>query len=315
MAGGVPDFLLVVDRHGKILFINKSVRGVRLNSVAGTTTFDYLPLKYHGQMQKALKTVFAKGVSVSFEVMGTGPNNTVSWYYTRMGPIKKRGKVVACVQIARDITKTKEIEREILEIGGRVQREIGQDLHDSLSQHLTGIAFLSKGLEQKLLNLNLKEAGQATQIVHLVNQSIEHTRRLARGLHLVELENNGIIAALDELTANLRNIYQIACRFRYDKTVRINDITVATHVFRIAQEALTNAVRHGKATSIDMTLTTKRGEHTLSIADNGHWIAHHPNHQGMGLNIMQYRSQLIEATLDIKKKSPAGTRVVLHFSA
>ncbi len=148
-----------------------------------------------------------------------------------------------------------------------------------------------------------------------MNQSIEHTRRLARGLHLVELENNGIIAALDELTANLRDIYQIECRFRYDKTIRLDDITVATHVFRIAQEALTNAVRHGKATIIDMTLTTKRDALTLCITDNGHWINHHKSHKGMGLNIMQYRSQLIEATLDIKKKSPTGTRVTLCFTA
>ncbi len=141
MAEGIPDFLLVVDRHGKILFINKAVRGIKLNKVAGTTSFDYLPQKYHNQMKQALKTVFTQGISVDFEVMGTGPDSTTSWYYTRMGPIKKHGKVIAAVQIARDITKTKEIERKILEIGGRVQREIGQDLHDSLSQHLTGIAF------------------------------------------------------------------------------------------------------------------------------------------------------------------------------
>jgi PAS domain S-box-containing protein len=209
-----------------------------------------------------------------------------------------------------DITERKRLEREILDVSAREQQRIGQDLHDGLGQHLTGIAFLSKVLEQKLVAKSLGEATEAAEIAALVNQAITHTRDLARGLCPVQLEASGLVAALQELASNAESLFNVSCRFECQHSVLIHDNAVATHLYYIGQEAISNAVKHGKARHIKVGLAAKNDRITLTVKDDGIGFPDVlENHGGMGLHIMNYRARMIDASLAIQRDPSGGTTV------
>ncbi len=213
-----------------------------------------------------------------------------------------------------DITKPKRLEKEILEISAREQRRIGQDLHDGLGQHLTGIAFLSKVLEHKLAAKSLEEAVEAAQIAALVNQAVTQTQDLARGLCPVQLEANGLVAALQELTSKTESLFKVSCRFQCEPPILIHDNAVATHLYYIGQEAVSNAVRHGKAQHIIITMTAENDRNTLVVKDDGigfRDVLQEP--AGMGLHIMNYRARMIDGSLTIQRNPGGGTTVTCSF--
>ena len=172
-----------------------------------------------------------------------------------------------------DITERKHLEKTILEVSGREQRRIGQDLHDGLGQHLTGIAFMSKVQEQKLMEKSLPEAGDAAKIVKLVNEAINKTRELARGLLPVVSEAQGLMSALQVWAGEVEDLFGISCRFQCFTPVLIHDDTVATHLYYIAREAVNNAIKHGHASQIVIALAADQGQGTLTITDNGSGIS------------------------------------------
>ena len=207
--------------------------------------------------------------------------------------------------------RLRESEREILEISGREQMRIGQDLHDNLGQHLTGTAFLAKGLAQKLEAESLPEAKDAEQISDLVNQAIEKTRSLARSLFPVELESNGLVAALEELTQYMEDLFGVPCAFTYDRSFTLDDNTTATHLYRIVQEAATNAGKHSRAGRVTISLEDDDEAITVRVEDDGVGLqTKEEDAEGMGLRIMRYRSQMIGASLDLRPAEGGGTAVV-----
>ena len=205
----------------------------------------------------------------------------------------------------RDITERKRLEKEILEISEREQRRIGQDLHDGLCQHLAGIEMLAQVLAQKL---NTQDAtARATQIAKAVREAIGQTRLLARGLSPVTLESEGLMSALAELALNTEKIFGVHCVFDCGEIVKFNDHAASTHLFRIAQEAVSNAIKHGRAKKIVVTLRDLPEHLQLSVRDNG---AGFPKKfsggNGMGLRIMQTRIGMVGGSLTIEKNSDGG---------
>ena len=152
--------------------------------------------------------------------------------------------------VAHDVTERRQLERELLEISERERQRIGYDLHDSLGQQLTGIAFLSKVLAQRLKARQAEEAAEAAQIVTFVNQAIEQARKLARGLVPVTLETYGLVFALQELAASVEALFHCACKVSSHHAIDITDHAVVIHLYRIVQEAVNNAIQHGKAPQI-----------------------------------------------------------------
>jgi signal transduction histidine kinase len=208
----------------------------------------------------------------------------------------------------------KGLEEAILEISAREQRRIAQDLHDGLGQHLTGIAFMSKVLEQKLSDKTLPEAVEAAQIVKMVNQAIDNTRQLARGLHPVAAEPLGLMSALKKWASEVEALFQIGCSFRCEKQIAIHDANMATHLYRIAQEAVNNAIRHGKAKNIVIRLSGKSGTGTLSIQDDGEGFPQQPaSPPGVGLNIMDYRADMVGGSLKVQPNQDRGITVTCTF--
>ena len=224
------------------------------------------------------------------------------------------GTVSGIIAVILDITVNRQLIREIIEISGREQIRIGQDLHDGLSQHLTGIAFLSKVLEQKLAAQSSAEACPAKEITQLVNQSIEMTRGLARGLSPVALGQDGLVLSLRELADTITSLFNITCLFHGDTAIVVSSNTTATHLFRIAQEAVNNAIKHGQARQVIISLASNHESTVLTIDDDGVGLAPPPDRgKGMGLHIMSYRAKIIGATLSVKPRAEGGTVVTCNF--
>jgi two-component system, LuxR family, sensor kinase FixL len=200
------------------------------------------------------------------------------------------------------------LETEILAISEREQRRMGQDLHDDICQQLAGIEFLSKALEQQLGTS--VQASQAGEIAKLIREVIEDTRRLARGLAPIQLEAEGLMEALRALAARTGHLFGIECDFQCPAPTLIHDVSVGTCLYRIAQEAVSNAIRHGRAHTIRIVLKPLNPGVELEIANDGVGFPDKSlNPTGMGLRIMQYRTDLIRGELRILK-APDGTRVI-----
>jgi signal transduction histidine kinase len=206
------------------------------------------------------------------------------------------------------------LERELLEISNREQRRIGHDLHDGVCQQLAGIAFMTSTLADELQDKGLPESDQADKIATLLNQAIEQTRGVARGLFPVRLEETGLLAALDEMAANARELYKINCRFVAQRPPASLDPGVALHLYYISLEAVANAAKHGAAANVMVSLEPAGEVFLLTIKDDGAGFSPSPRPQsGMGIRIMQYRAQVIGATLDVQSKPGSGTTVRCRF--
>jgi PAS domain S-box-containing protein len=256
---------------------------------------------------------------------GTAPG-TVEWdFLTAVGDrvrletsarlIHHDGREVEVEGIARDVTERKRLEREILEISSREQRRIGHDLHDGVCQQLAGIAVLTDILADKLDENGRPEARDAHKITDLVDQAKKQARGVARGLFPVRLEENGLVSALEELAQGTGAFFNTRCEFHCDEPIMVGDPTVALHLYYIAQEAILNAAKHGKASLIEVRLGASNGDGcVLSIRNDGAaMLVPSAQGRGMGIRIMKYRARMIGATIAIHSRPGGGAEVVCQF--
>jgi len=216
--------------------------------------------------------------------------------------------------LLREIEGRKRLEKEILEIGEREQRRIGQELHDSIGQQFTGIAFMTKVLAQKLAKRLPDEAANAAEIANLVSEAMDQTRGLARGLHPVDLDAESLTSVLNELAATTEKLFAISCTFKSDGPIAIDDTVVAVHLYRMAQEAINNAIKHGRAKNIVIELTSDGDKSLLTVKSDGlDFPGMQVKSKGMGLQIMDHRAEMIGGSLDIRKATEGGTIVACEF--
>jgi signal transduction histidine kinase len=202
-------------------------------------------------------------------------------------------------------------EKEILEISEHEQRRIGQDLHDDLCQRLAGIALKCDLLQQNLQAISKTESAEAANIAGQVRKAIAHTRMLARGLSPTPLGANGLMSGLEDLASSVTELFRVSCRFECEAPVLVENDIVATHLYRIAQEAMTNAIRHGRSKNIVLRLFSKDGKMTLSIEDDGIGFPQKLRPvSGMGLRIMKARAEMIGAVLDVRRIGRKGTAII-----
>jgi signal transduction histidine kinase len=198
----------------------------------------------------------------------------------------------------------------------REQRRIGHDLHDGVCQQLAGIAFLSDILSDKLAEQGRPEAAEARKITELVNIANKQTKGVARGLFPVRLEENGLVSALEELVENAGAFFKTRCELHCETPIAVKDHAVAHHLYFIAQEAILNAVRHGKAGLIGVSLAGGTDQTcVLTVQDNGTGLTSPPaQSRGMGIRIMKYRARIIGAEVEVRNRATGGTEVVCRFS-
>ncbi|MGA3267436.1 MAG: PAS domain S-box protein [Verrucomicrobiota bacterium] len=221
------------------------------------------------------------------------------------------GRIIGASKVARDISERKRLEREVLEISDREQRRIGHDLHDGLCQQLAAVELMSEVLGKKMQLQSPDAARRADEIAHSVRDAIGQTRSLARGLSPVTLESEGLVSALHELAVNTEKSFNVQCRLDGDRGVSVPRHSVATHLFRLAQEAVFNAIKHGKAREICIQLKTDPDRIYLAITDNGRGFpARMPKNKGMGLRIMRFRAGMIGGTLTLERSAAGGASVI-----
>ena len=217
-------------------------------------------------------------------------------------------------QVTRDVTELRTLEKQLLEISDRQQMRIGHDLHDGIGQELTGIALLSQNLRQRLAQSNAAESAEAARIATFTNRVLEQTRKLARGFAPVDLGPEGLEAALQDLAAKVQFSLNRPCTVVVTGKPQLADEAVAMHLYRIAQEAVNNAVRHASPQHIRIELVTIPQAVTLAIHDDGIGMrnadsSRDGNAKGMGIRVMQYRARMIGASLEIRSGS-SGTSVI-----
>ena len=206
-----------------------------------------------------------------------------------------------------EIKTRQQLERELLGISERERRRIGQDLHDVVCQELSATALFLKSSVKKVKDETA--ARTLDQAAHVVNRNVTLARNLARGFQPVELEIGGLNEALRSLCTQINANPQISCEFKLLRSARIANETIALNLYRIAQEAVGNAVKHSGATEIVVCFERERGRARLVIEDNGKGIRTRKRSKGLGLHIMKYRANVLGGSLTIDPKPKGGTRI------
>ena len=310
---------VVLDPEGRIIRCNRACEqttGYSLKEVVGQKIWDlFMVPEEVDRFQSVFQQLSTDQHASDYEgylVKRDGSRRWIAWSSTVLPG--NDGTPTYIIATGIDITERKHLEKTILEVSGREQRRIGQDLHDGLGQHLTGIAFMSKVQEQKLMEKSMPEAGDAAKIVKLVNEAIHKTRELARGLLPVVSEAHGLMSALQVWAGEVEDLFGISCRFQCFTPVLIHDDTMATHLYYIAREAVNNGIKHGHASEIVIDLTAAEGQGTLTVTDNGSGISDFSaNNGGIGRHLMSYRARVIGGSLEIQHVSGGGTAVTCFF--
>jgi len=212
--------------------------------------------------------------------------------------------------VQESIGQREKLEREVLAISTREQQRISQDLHDSVGQELTGLSFMARSLATRLAAKSLSEAADARLIKDAVQRVLNQVHDAVYGLAPVELDSHGLMVALKRLVTTTGAQCNVECQFVCDGPVLIADNSTATHLYRIAQESLQNALKHSQADLIVVRLCDENGYIVLEICDNGTGISEaYVEPIGMGLHIMRYRARAINATLDVTSPTGGGTTI------
>ena len=314
------DGIITIDERGTVESYNAAAErlfGYRADEVIGRNVKMLMPephqSEHDGYMLNYLRTGRARIIGIGREVFGLRKDGTTFPMDLAVSEVKV-GERRLFTGVVRDLTERKRLERELLEISDREQRRIGQDLHDGLGQVLAGVGYMVSALHQRLNSRGADERDDAKQISDLVTQAIAHARGISHGLHPVRAMETGLMTALEELSHHVEQVYRIECEFRCDEPVPISDAAAATHVYRIAQEAVNNAIRHGHARKVTIALKREDDEGTLVVADDGVGFTEVPGaKKGMGLHIMRYRAAGIGATLALRPGAAGGTVVTCTF--
>ncbi|HWD19476.1 MAG TPA: ATP-binding protein [Verrucomicrobiae bacterium] len=220
---------------------------------------------------------------------------------------KVRDRTLALTQ---EMAERERLEKEILEISERERRRIGDDIHDTLCQHLTATALAGQVLRETLTLKAAPEAADARRIVGLIEGGISMARDLARGVQPVQVDAEGLMEAFRALAATTSETAKIECSFDCAAPILVENATTATNLYRIGHEAVTNAVRHGKPQHICITLARRPPQLVLTVEDDGSGLPERWDQgNGLGARIMAHRALMIGAKLDVEPNPTGGTMV------
>lgn len=314
------DAIITIDQDGLIQTINRATErifGYTGTEMIGKNITMLMPPPYHDEHDGYLRRYHDTGVKhiigVNREVQGLHKDGTAIPLELAVSEVVP-GKIFT--GILRDIRRRRDLEREVTEIAASQQRHIGQELHDSVSQELTGLTMMAAALAERLSGEKSAVAALARRVVDGLGSVHKQVRAVSHGLIPVEVDAEGLRAALEDLTDRIRQQAGIACAIHNPQPISVQDSLTATHLFHIAQEATNNALRHGRPTRIDIHLVAMPDALVLAISDDGVGLPPEPNsHSGVGLRLMRYRASLIGGVLQIGPAQKKGTVVTCTLPA
>ena len=214
-------------------------------------------------------------------------------------------------ELKTEIKRRQGLEGKILEVSDREQQRLGEELHDGICQHLTAVAFMARAASLRLKDHRVFQVEDIEKIAELVNAAAGDVRNLARGLHRIDVDAAGLVAALQNLAE--REIWKTPCRLEVKGPFHIENDETAVHLYRVAREAVINADKHARARQIVIELSRSRSGIVLSVRDNGIGIpANVDRSKGMGFHIMNHRARSVGGRLEVESSRKGGTRVTCH---
>ncbi len=308
-----PAMMFLKDTQGRYLHVSRHFEQafhLPRGRALGRSDAEIFPHDQASAFRANDQKVIESRVPIQFDEVAIHKDGPHTSLVTKFPIYDQEGKIYAVGGVVTDITERKRLEEEVLRISEREQRRIAQDLHDGLGQQLAGISCLSNTLSQKLAQQGSPEAQKAARISKLLDGAVNVTHSLAHGLHPVEAEPAGLMSALENLAASVRDLFRVSCRFKCSRPVLLAENIVATHLYRIAQEAVTNALKHGRSKRIDIVLSATPEQTMLEVRDDGVGFEKGvPPHKGLGLRTMTHRAGKIGGTLLIRKGDRGGTEV------
>lgn len=309
--------IILADTRGIIKFINPAVErlfGYRHGELIEQPLTRLMPLEHSaahdGYLRQYLQTGQAKIIGVGRQLTAQRKDGSRFPIYLSIGDIKtSHARLFAGVIM--DISEQQQLQREILEIPVAEQRRIGQDLHDGLGQHLTGLGLLATSLLNKA---SKPEYDLAAKLARGLQDAIAQVRSLSHGLMPFEIDAAGLEVALENLIDEIRAHGNVKITLIRAEPVQVSDNSAALHIYRVAQEALNNSIKHADASEIEVTLGRDGARGYLSVRDNGRGIALPPEkNEGLGMRIMKHRCGLIDGELRINSAGQDGTEVKCYF--
>jgi PAS domain S-box-containing protein len=307
------DWLVMLDSDLRFVFINHGFGGHTPGEIVGRTLREFAPRQRTGSLLGLAEQVLHSGQPHVEEQEFIAPDGVHRCLELRVRPVHTvaAGAGPGIVINATDVTARKGLERELLEIAHREQQRMGSDLHDGLSQDLTGIALMLRGVAGQLRKERSEARADVEEVIGLVNSAIESTRVLASGLSPVNIERGGLVAALETLASRMhdRHGVDVTVASRFDAHPALADAAL-NHLYRIAQEAVINAIRHGNPKHVAIELAPAAGRLRLRVDDDGRGFAAAAGAPaGLGLKIMRYRAQMLGGALRVEPAGARGVRV------
>jgi PAS domain S-box-containing protein len=313
------DGIITINDRGVIELFNPAAErifGYKAEEVLGQNVSLLMPIPHRDEHEHYMARYFRTGeasiIGIGRQVAGRRKDGVVIPLELAVSEVPS-GPRRLFTGIVRDISDRKRAEEAIASISEFERQQIGRELHDGIGQEITGLTLLAKALANKLKDHPDLRA-EAEHISSLAAKLLQNVKRQAHGLYPVELERNGLSFALRELALNQTALFRTRCEFDQAAGAHALDRVAELHVYRIAQEAVTNAIRHGQAKRVLIRLEERKGYIVLTVKDNGSGIPEKiPEKRGMGLAIMRYRANALGGVLRIGRNSDHGTSVICSF--
>ena len=312
------DGIITTDIEGRIVNFNHSASrmfGYNEEEIIGKNVNALIPEPHSlddNYVNRYSETVEKREVGYRREMVGRCKDGSTFPLELSVSEVEWEGRRLFTAVI-NDISERRRLEREILRISEEERRSLGQDLHDGLGQMLTGIHLISKNLVQKFESSGIPGSDKVQEISELIKEADEYAKALAHGLVHVDFKEEGIAAALVQLAQRVEKLFNVNCRVDNIDIVTFHNNMQGMHLYRIVQESISNAVKHGKASNITISLKADNGSLKLSVKDNGIGFTEsqkQKKNMGMGINIMRYRASILSGRIDIFETDNKETKVV-----
>ncbi len=313
-----PDAYLTTDFRGRIREANHAAAELLRragSNLVGKCLLDFMPSKFRPNLNDCLRSLHRQPgerfAGLEFELQGL-PNEPAIPVAATLGSAKERNGDIRW--LLADITEQRRLERSMLLASEREQRRIGEDMHDGLCQELFSVAMTLNTIGQTLSSARRPESDSVHRLALQLNDINARARAVARGLNLSNVSRTGLSAALQDLAETTSLWRQVRCRFHASKSFDVRQPNMATHLYRIAREAVHNAIKHGRPRRILISLYQRQAKHYLRVRDDGEGFREpEARHPGMGLEIMRYRAEQIGGELKIQPAPGGGTDVTCAF--